>query len=219
MKKYQKRIGALCAVMILMLTGCQIQPDRGTETGSSSLKEEKKTESTKSETTTEQVDIAQEPAEMIRLRIERQYYEGPDVTEGGTVFFGEYDTLALVDTDPTTAIGKALEDWNADYENEYRMQAVQYADQAKEDTDTVADGMYYYLSSEIKTERVDSQVVSLRLDNSAYRGGVHGDYWENGITFDAQNGKQLTLSDLGNIQSDLKEYVWQKLKPREEDFF
>lgn len=72
--------------MILMLTGCQIQPDRGTETGSSSLKEEKKTESTKSETTTEQVDIAQEPAEMIRLRIERQYYEGPDVTEGGTVF-------------------------------------------------------------------------------------------------------------------------------------
>ena len=46
MKKYQKRIGALCAVMILMLTGCQIQPDRGTETGSSSLKEEKKTEST-----------------------------------------------------------------------------------------------------------------------------------------------------------------------------
>lgn len=219
MKKYQKRIGALCVAMILMLTGCQIQPDRGTETGSSSLKEEKKTEGTKSETTTEQVDIAQEPAEMIRLRIERQYYEGPDVTEGGTVFFGEYDTLALVDTDPTTAIGKALEDWNADYENEYRMQAAQYADQAKEDMDTVADGMYYYLSSEIKTERVDSQVVSLRLDNSAYRGGVHGDYWENGITFDAQNGKQLALSDLGNIQSDLKEYVWQKLKPREEDFF
>ena len=58
MKKYQKRIGALCVAMILMLTGCQIQPDRGTEAGSSSLKEEKKTEGTKSETTTEQVDIA-----------------------------------------------------------------------------------------------------------------------------------------------------------------
>ena len=43
---------------------------------------------------------------------------------------------------------------------------------------------------------MDERVISLIERNSEYTGGAHGSWGSSGITFDAENGEILELSDL-----------------------
>lgn len=216
MKHYRKGI-VLCLAAALMLTGCQMQPGRGTETVNNSSEEGKKTEEAKTEGVTEQENP--EETGTIRLRVEHHSYDSPVDPGDGASFFGEYDTLRVIGTEPGSAIIQALQTWADAYEENFLSEAAAYADEAKNDTYAQESGNSYYLNSGIKTERIDSQVVSLSLDNGSYRGGVHGDYWTSGVTFDTRTGKQLTLSDLGDVQSELKDYLWKQLEPDSDEYF
>lgn len=217
MKHYRKGI-VLCLASVWMLTGCQIQPEQGTEASGSNYETEQMIEKKTEAATTEQSDI-QVATGALRLQIEHHYYDSEENSEETIFFFGEYDTLQVTDTDPESSIKQALETWANEQKKNYLTEAAGYASEAKEDTYMQENNMYYYLKNGIQTERVDSQVVSLSLANSAYRGGVHGDYWTKGVTFDTYTGEQLTLADLGDIQTELKDYIWKQLEPDSDELF
>lgn len=216
--RYYRKGMILCLAAALMLTGCQMQPGGDTETVNNTEVGEKKTEEKKTEDATEQQEN-QEASGTIRLRIEHHQYDDPVETGNGVAFYGWYDTLQVMGMESESAIMQTLQSWADEYEKNYLSEAAAYADESRDDTYVQENNMYYYLSAGIKTERIDSQVVSLRLDNGAYRGGVHGDYWTNGVTFDTRTGKQLTLSDLGDIQSELKDYLWKQLESDSDGYF
>lgn len=214
MRIYKRGMGILCAVILLALTGCQMHSGRDTgDTGSEAghLDAGKRTEDDTTADGTTQATAGQETTEPIRLRI--VHHNSEDFA-----FYGGYDTIELPDMNPDMPIVKAMREWSAAYEQDYMAQMADYINELSDEENLQPD-VYYYLNKQIETQRVDSQVVSLSLFQSAFRGGVHGDYWTEGVSFDSQTGEQLTLEDLGDIKDDMKDAVWNRLKDEEYGFF
>ncbi len=107
--------------------------------------------------------------------------------------------MAQVSGEAYDTLARAIAQWNTQQE----AQLLQYLDEEIEDLELFASleaevsyPSEYALSRESEVVRVDAQVISLRMFTYEYWGGVHPSYTYIGVTFDAQTGDVLALSDL-----------------------
>ena len=82
--------------------------------------------------------------------------------------------------------------------------------------DCIGNGLWESLSSlaydcTMDVVRADDQYVSLLTYYYSYTGGVHPNYWYDGITFDSQTGKVLSVTDFMPDPSRLAELLETKL--------
>lgn len=62
----------------------------------------------------------------------------------------------------------------------------------------------YELDRKTSVERLDESVVSFRYTDYVYNGGVHGNTYEYGMTYDMVSGEHLTLASLSGDEAGLK---------------
>lgn len=217
MRIYKRGIGILCAAALLALTGCQAQQNEGTTTEQKNPDTENHaTKEDEAGTTETQQKDKGETSEPIRLSIAHHEYYNQEVEDGSLPFQGEYDTIECPDMNPEIPVVQAILKWSDNYEQTYLAEVLDYVDEVK-DEENVQPGMTYFLDGQMTTHRIDSQVVSLSLTQNSFRGGVHSEYWTSGLNFDAETGAILALEDLGEIKSDVKEYVWSQLEKQSDE--
>lgn len=140
------------------------------------------------------------------VKIENTYYE-PDDEEYWKYFTGSYE-IASVSGEGYGALEASVSDWFQNYENTYMENANKMYEDAKSYVDP--DSEYNnasYLNETVDTARADEKIVSFRMATEEYTGGAHGYIYDYGLTFDAQTGKELIFSDLGDIKEDVKAYI------------
>lgn len=216
MRIYKRGMGVLCAAVLLVMTGCQAQRNEGTTTEQGNDVGNYTTEEDTTETDATEQEGYEETSEPIRLRIAHHEYYNQEVEDGNLPFQGEYDTIECPDMNPEIPVVKAILEWSDNYEQTYLTEVLDYIEEVK-DEENVQPGMTYFLDGHMTTYRIDSQVVSLSLTQNSFRGGVHSEYWTSGLNFDAETGAILALEDLGEIKSDMKEYVWSQLEKQADE--
>ncbi len=97
------------------------------------------------------------------------------------------------------ALSEAVARWNEEQTEEFWESCGEFSGYAAEDaayTEWDADSYYYDAWREAELCRVDGSALSLTILSYAYTGGAHGNSGYTGVTFDAQSGEILTLSDI-----------------------
>lgn len=89
-----------------------------------------------------------------------------------------------------------IENWSLERSEELRGIAASCEKQAQETEKNKAADLYYSIYQEVYLGRTDAQVISLVDELYTSLNGDHGETSRQGITFDAQTGKRLELSDL-----------------------
>ena len=62
----------------------------------------------------------------------------------------------------------------------------------------------YALERKVTVARVDDAVASFRYSDYVFNGGVHGNTYESGMTYDMVSGSQMSLANLGKDENGLK---------------
>ena len=62
----------------------------------------------------------------------------------------------------------------------------------------------YALERKVTVARVDDAVVSFRYSDYVFNGGVHGNTYESGMTYDMVSGSHMSLANLGKDENALK---------------
>lgn len=89
----------------------------------------------------------------------------------------------------------------------------------------VKDGIYpeeteISISRKIEITRADSRILSFVNEETAYLGGAHGSYYENGEVYDAETGEALELTDVVTDLDAVYKYVRGSLRENyEKDSF
>lgn len=196
-------------VISLSLTGCN--PNKS-ENGENTITEaaSEVEESTLEENTDEGAETGDTDSATVKeapfVKINSTYYELDD-DEYWKYFTGSYET-ASVSGEGYEALTASIEDWFQNYENTYIENANKLYEDAKSYVEP--DSEYNnasYLNSTVKTARADEKIVSFQIAEEEYAGGAHGNKFDFGLTFDAQTGKELIFSDLGDIKEDVKAYI------------
>ena len=118
-------------------------------------------------------------------------------------FSGDCEILTM-SGDNYSELVTAVNEWSEEYVATYESRKEEYTEKSKE---VPENEMHYYLYQDLKVMRADDTIFSLMIDENYYCGGQMEVYEEHGVTFDAKTGKQLKLSDLGDIEDELKEYL------------
>lgn len=127
---------------------------------------------------------------------------------GQWLLHAEYDTVKVTDGG-SQKVTEAVRQWSDRRAEEIQELIETYTLEAAENEGmTEADDYYRYsIFHELQTARVDERVISLIEMNSEYTGGAHGSYGSRGITFDAQSGQILDLSDIVADEEGFQEYA------------
>lgn len=117
------------------------------------------------------------------------------------------------------AAAEGVRKWMEEEETSVQKSGEQYAEWAKDDEAVpYADDDYYRYSifQEMELARADSRVISMVRMWSEYTGGAHGNYWYEGVVFDAVTGEKLDLShvlqDAGGFRQKATGYIVKKLQ-------
>lgn len=117
------------------------------------------------------------------------------------------------------ALEEGVRKWMEEEEADIRESGETYAEWAKDDEAGLYEEDDYYRYSifqELELARADSRVVSMVKMWSEYTGGAHGNYWYEGIVFDAASGRKLELAnvlqDAGRFRQKATGYIGKELK-------
>ena len=195
----------LTLTLILSFAGCSKKESVDADvTTTEEIKEA--IEATEEEATTEEEKAAEE----ICLKVGNHYYGDEDAPYDDfyNYFAASCDTVEMVENESYKPLSVAIESFSKYNLKSFLSECNNMVESAREyydpdDSYSTSSNMYEY----IVPSRVDKKVVSLRLDTSSYGGGAHGYYATTGITFDSETGKELTLSDLGNVIDELEDYI------------
>ena len=192
--------------LVFSFAGCGKNTSISSNDTSTTEKVKEATDNTEEEVTTEE----EKQAEEICLKVGNHYYGGDDAPYDDiyNYFDGSCDTIEMVENEDYNALSVAIESFSKYNLKSFLNECNSMVESAREyydpdDSYNTSSSMYEY----IVPARVDSKIVSLRLDTSSYGGGAHGYYATTGITFDSQTGKELTLKDLGNVTDELEDYI------------
>lgn len=190
----------------VFLCGCQMnqttKDDSGSVKDDVAFVEEDSTEETDKKDAVSDETQADAPI----VKIENIYYEMEE--EEFWQYFNGYYELAEVSGTGYEALAASVEEWFQNYETSYKEQAKTIYEDTKayEEIDSEVYNPSY-MNNRVVTARADNRIVSFRISEEEYAGGAHGSTYDYGLTFDAQTGKELTLSDLGDVKEDIKAYI------------
>ena len=145
-----------------------------------------------------------EPSEEMELPEQEPLSQSPLVIGLSAEYEGEWDDKGPIITADSSKIQlfndgyDALKDVVEAY-NERNWQEVYSI--YNEHLEYVKDGIYpegteISISRKIEITRADSRILSFVNEETAYLGGAHGSYYENGEVYDAESGEALELTDV-----------------------
>ena len=170
-----------------------------------------------------------EPSEEMELPEQEPLSQSPLVIGLSAEYEGEWDDKGPIITADSSKIQlfndgyDALKDVVEAY-NERNWQEVYSV--YNEHLEYVKDGIYpegteISISRKIEITRADSRILSFVNEETAYLGGAHGSYYENGEVYDAESGEALELTDVVTDLDAVYKYVRGSLRENyeKESFF
>ena len=229
----RRRITALMLAGLMFAGGCgnnglteslnQLAESLDTEAVEKLIEEALETAAQETETPveTEATDSEEEPvketaeSDLPELMLaENSYYDTSDDESYTLLFTGKSGYLKLTpeSAEQFPELAKSLEEDGAARKQKYdetHENALSNAKTDLQDNPEMMEGMNYSATYVENPHRVDGVILSLTEDCDSFTGGAHGNYWSNGVTFDARTGKKLLLTDVmkntDNLTAILKE--------------
>lgn len=199
----KKRILALLLGAFMMsFTGCK-EPEGTTK------------DNVQTDNQTEQVtQTQQEEVRTIGLTTgEGSFFEFNEDTYD-TVIRATYPVVYVYygDENKFPALTKAIEDKNTS-EREHQATFMEENREYAMESYNVSDAYFYPFESLITpyVRRADTMVTSILYSGFTYQGGIHGDSYLYGETFDTKTGKKLSLSDVVQDKEKLSDAVIEQL--------
>ncbi|MCD8250060.1 MAG: DUF3298 and DUF4163 domain-containing protein [Lachnospiraceae bacterium] len=217
--KYRKiSIGlALACALLMGCAGTADQDISGEETIKTDVKEFSAEESVQEQSA--ETSQAEEFSENEAPRVEIETNDRDWYSEDGArwLMHVENDSIS-VSGESYETLSEAVTEWNEEQTEELWESCEELSGYAAEEaayTEWDADSYYYDAWREAELCRVDESVVSLTILSYAYIGGAHGNSGYTGVTFDAQSGEILTLSDIltdeDGFQDAAQQWIVEKL--------
>lgn len=217
--KYRK-ISIGLALVCTLLTGCA-----GSEDQNAPVEEATKTEveeSSAEESAQEQLsETSQEGSfsENAAPQVETGTNYRDWYSEDGACWLMHAENVSVsVSGESYEALSDAVAGWNEEQVEEFWESCEEFYGYAAEEAayaEWDADSYYYSVWREAELCRVDESVLSLTILSYAYTGGAHGNSGYTGVTFDAQSGEILALSDIladeDGFQSAAQQWIVEKL--------
>lgn len=207
MKKRMSRLAAIGMMTMLILGGC--------------AREEVPAIVEEPEEIAEEVKEIEEPEEELEETVplsvhittnNKSYY----LENSEEAYFYLQYCDASVEGDGYEDLKRNLENWSMERSEGLRSLYTTFEESVTEDFSGEEAFYGYSLYQTLSTARVDEAVVCLLDDTYQYTGGAHGMSYREGITFDAHNGKRLTLRDIltdyDNFSAEATERIIYELK-------
>ena len=202
----KRKIIAVLLLCILAVSGCgkkqKAESDRESVLDFIDEKDKEKTtteekKDDKDEEGKKEESSAAPCIEILGEYVENRYYEGSDLSLCNLT----YNMICGSGKD-YPKLSSALDDWSMTREKELHDLLEEYANYALEDEALLNQALeqeyhcMYDITQSLALTRSDSQVVSIVEYSSDYFGGPHGNYWYQGINFDAKTGEILSISEV-----------------------
>lgn len=151
-------------------------------------------------------DVVEETEEEIYTDSVYAGYYFTSIQDVGTIGTLDYDLAYLNYVgDDKQPIKDAFETWQNEKINTF------YANTNENQGYTALDGSNTEISSTITYDRADSKILCVIYSEYTYLGVGHGYYYSDGVNFDVETGKVLTVNDLGEAKESLKEMSLKKI--------
>ncbi|MCD8100620.1 MAG: RsiV family protein [Oscillospiraceae bacterium] len=195
-RKLKAALFALMLIVLALLTAC------GSAATQSAAETAQQTASPPSESAaaTEEPQATEEPAAQeapqITIATEKRDWYSDDAAYW--LMHAEYDDVSVTG-EGCEALVSAVSEWNSQQKDIYWTGCGEWSEYAAEEigyTPMTADSYYYWSWRLIDAERIDGAVLSLLCTDYLYSGGAHGNFFYSGVSFDAQSGEILELSDI-----------------------
>ncbi len=118
-------------------------------------------------------------------------------------FNGKCDTITLTGNN-YPKLSQAVNTWSNDYYAVYEELQNEYIELSKNIQQAYET---YFIYNTITTSRTDEKIFSIKYREQSYCGEPVANDNQYGVTFDSQTGKELALSDLGDIETDMISYM------------
>lgn len=209
MRKRMGRLAALGIAAMLILGGCaKEEAPVIVETPEETVEEiEEVEEITEEEVVEEKIPLS------VNITTNNKTYYFEDSEDA--YLYLQYCDVA-VEGDGYENLKRNLEKWSMERSEGLRSLYTSFEESAALDSAGEEAFYGYSLYQTLSTARVDEAVVCLLDDTYQYTGGAHGMSYREGVTFDAQSGKQLTLRDIltdyDNFSAEAAERIIYELK-------
>lgn len=207
----------LALTMVCVVTGCdtegatdtqkaRVEQEEDDEKDGTDTKAEPDAETGKDDVTEiTDAGTADTLKEVPHMKITKEYYDPGE--ENDAYFSGFYETAEITD-DVFPELKEAVATWSQDMMDSYQSVAEQYISDAQAEQEYLEEnGTSYSFTRTLKAARLDSRIVSVAILESSYNGGVHGNTYLYGTTFDTRTGEEIFFEDLGDIREDMLAYV------------
>lgn len=136
-----------------------------------------------------------------------------DVYENNVITQVKWQKLRLTEKESLIypELSAALNQYNADGLVSAQSLMDEFAISAKELEGDESNPAYCQAESKVYMQRADSRIVSLLESIEKYTGGVHPDFWVNGINFNADTGKKAELTEILTDTSKLPSILENKI--------
>lgn len=226
-QKLVRMVIILCSVWTL--TGCQRGnagqgtaenegvEETGMQEGENPREEDNQEENggqTETENTAQAAEGDADYAEAPFVRMHTIYYEEEDSYEYAT---GSLERAEIVG-DAFPKLAESIGSLFDEAEEEFRTTMRSFVEDCKQQREDMGENtITYYLGESTTVYRLDGAVASFLLAEESYAGGVHGNYYMHGITYDSATGEKLTLADLGDIGDDVLEAIDKMVAEKREE--
>ncbi|MBQ7563792.1 MAG: DUF3298 domain-containing protein [Lachnospiraceae bacterium] len=142
------------------------------------------------------------PDEIPELMLSQESFYDTDDDESYTLLFtgnSGYLKLTPESAEKFPELAKSLEEDSLARKKKYdetHEASLEGAKTDRQNNPEMLEGMNYSANYVEHPQRVDNVVLSLTEDCDSFQGGAHGGYWSTGVTFDAQTGEKLLLTDV-----------------------
>lgn len=136
-----------------------------------------------------------------------------DVHENNVITQVKWQKLRLTEKENLIypELSAALNQYNADGLVSAQSLMDEFAISAKELEGDEFNPAYCQAESKVYMQRADSRIVSFLESIEKYTGGVHPDFWVNGINFNADTGKKAELTEILTDTSKLPSILENKI--------
>lgn len=206
-----KKILLLCVVagMGITLAACDTKTNVDDTTSEVSSTETEMTDAqevTNQEEETSEETVVAEEEKPLYVKVDSEYYYD-DTINSWEYFDGHYATASVLGEDYPELKAK-VDVIFASIEDNYVKEAIRYIEDAQScKADMGDDFQQYSIYQDVQTTRTDGKVLSLKMTETSFAGGAHGNSYTYGITLDAKTGEEISLEALGDIKTDVKAHI------------
>lgn len=204
MKKRMKQLAALAVAAMLVLCGCA---DKSAKPAVEKPAIEIQQAAEPEEVPAEETEKEPNPLSIhVDTKNKTYYFESGD----DAYLYLQYCNVT-VEGDGYENLKRNIENWSLERSEGLRSLYNSFEESASEEAKSNGEFDGYSLYENVSVARSDERIVSLLDDTWEYTGGAHGTSYREGLNFDAQSGKQLTLPELfidyENFKEDAIEHI------------